>query len=190
MADGVSAQDIDGCYQVSRTTPTPTAHDWPAIRRITLQHDHTAEDWTATLNHISADQESADFSVRGSVSGEQGDGNSSKDFVAESGKLRIEGQDWMLGPAFELTHIPITPPLVVRWSVDYVCGDIPEVIDLGNGTTQYRYVLATGLANASHTVKISLPLTGLGVTEIRAYRPPLQVGRISAIANAIESRLR
>ena len=189
--DGGASEELDGCYQVTRTTPTPTAPDWPAIRRITLQHDHTPEEWTVTLNRISLDQKSFDFSVNGSVSGEQGDGNSAENFVAKSGKLRIEAKDWMIEPAFELTHIPITPPFAVRWSVDYDCGNDPEVIDLGNGTTQYRYVVAMGLTNASHQAKLSPPLTGLdGLTEIRIYRPPLEVGGISSIVSAIEMRLR
>jgi hypothetical protein len=172
--DGGSPKDLDGCYQVSRATSIGTVPNWPAIRRITLHRDHVPEEWTAILQSISPDQKSFDFSVRGSVSGDQGTGNSAENYTARSGLLDIEAQDWMVLRAFDEKHIPLHAPFTVHWSVDYVCGNTPEVIDLGGGHTQYRYILATGLANAAHTVKLSSPPDSLvSVTEFRAYQPPL-----------------
>jgi hypothetical protein len=172
--DGDSPQDIDGCFQVTRASSIETVPDWPALRRITLRHDHVAEDWTAILTQISSDQKSFTFTVSASKTGDEGSGDSSHDFLSKSGMISIEPQDWILQSAFELKHIPLQAPFEVHWSVKNVCDGEPEVIDRGDGTMQYRYVLGTGLSNKRHTVTLSSPPNDLAdITEFRAYKPPL-----------------
>jgi hypothetical protein len=173
--DGRSPEQVDGCYFVTRASPTQTVPTWPAVRRVSLASEPTSEDWTATINNMTPDQKTFDFSVRGSVTGDDGGGSSAHDFVSKSGKLSIAADDWMFARAFELSHTPTHTPFDVRWSVDSVCGNHPEVIDEGDGAMQYRYVLGAGLTNADHTVKLSLGAADVtNVTEFRAYKPPLQ----------------
>jgi hypothetical protein len=172
--DGISPKDIDGCYQVTRASSIGTVPDWPALRRITLRHDHVAEDWTATLKDISPDQRSFNFSVLASLSGNEGNGDSAHDFQSRSGRLSIEAQDWMLERAFEAKHTALHGPFEVHWSVINVCAGTPEVIDRGNGAMEYRYVLGTGLQNEKHALTIFGPPEQLAdVVEFREYRPPL-----------------
>lgn len=172
--DERSPKDIDACYQVTRSSPLSSVPDWPTIRHITLLHDHTAEDWTATITNITPDQKSADFTVRASASGDQGSGNSSRNYVSKTGQLSIDADDWMFEWGYTLKHIPLQVPAEVHWSVQYVCGGEPEVIDRGNGMVQYRYVLGTGLSNGKHTVELSIPANELAdAVEFRAYKPPL-----------------
>jgi hypothetical protein len=172
--DGDPSQDIDGCFQVTRASSIGTVPEWPALRRITLRHDHVAEDWTATLTQISPDQKSFTFAVEASKTGDQGTGDSSHDFLSKSGTLSIEPQDWMLENAFALKHTPLQAPFAVHWSVKDVCDGEPEVIDRGDGTIQYRYVLGAGLSNRKHAVTLSAPPNDLvDTTEFRAYKPPL-----------------
>jgi hypothetical protein len=172
--DGGSPKDIDGCYQVTRASSIGTVPDWPSLRRITLRHDHVPEDWTATLTNISPDQKSFEFTVKSSLAGDEGGGDSSHDFLSKSGNLSIEAQDWMLEPAFALKHIPLQAPFEVSWSVNDVCAGEPEAIDRGDGTTQYRYVLATGLVNEKHTIILSASANDFAdISEFRAYKPPL-----------------
>ena len=173
--DERSPKDIDGCYQVTRATPLKSVPDWPTLRRITLLHDHTAQDWTATITSITPDQKSADFTVSGSLTGDEGNGTSLRKYVAKSGRLSIDGDDWMFERGFLLKHIPLQVPAEVHWSVVYICGGNPEVIDQGNGMTQYRYVLGAGLSNAKHTAELSFPPHDLtDAVEFRAYKPPLR----------------
>ena len=172
--DGRSPKDIDGCYLVTRASSIGTVPDWPALRRITLRQDHVPEEWTATLTKISADQKSFDFTLKASITGDQGSGDSAHDFMSKSGKLSIEAQDWMVERAFDEKHIPLQSPFEVRWSVNDVCGGEPEVIDRGDGTTQYRYVVGTGLSNEKHEVTLLAPPSELAaIVEFRAYKPPL-----------------
>ena len=174
VIDGDSPKNMDGCYQVTRSSSVGSPPDWPALRRITLLHDHTAEDWTAIITNITPDQKLFDFSVKASSTGDEGSGNSSRKYISKSGQLSIDGPDWMFGPAYELKHVPLPVPAEVHWSVQYVCGGEPEVIDQGNGITQYRYVLGTGLSAGRHTVKLSFPDNDLAdAVEFRAYKPSL-----------------
>ncbi len=182
--DGVAPKDIDGCYQVTRASSIGTVPDWPAVRRISLHKDHVAEDWQATISQVTPDQKYFTFSVNGSVSGDEGNGDAYHDFHAKTGNLSIASQDWMVGQAFVDSHIPLPVPLVVHWSVQYVCGNAPEVIDMGDGSKQYRYVLATGLSNEKHVLRLAatgnagqgsttVAAAFAGAAEVRIYRPPL-----------------
>jgi hypothetical protein len=182
--DGVAAKDTDGCYLPSRSSGVATVPDWPAVRRISLHHDHVAEDWTATLTGFSPDQNSFHIEVRGSVSGDQGGADvtgargdtdpNGKTFTTRNGLLSIEDQDWMMGASFVHSHQAQTGPVEVRWSVGYLCGGTPETVDQGSGRMEYRYTLAAGLSDAGHQAQVTLAAgDGAKADEIRSYRPPL-----------------
>jgi hypothetical protein len=172
--DGRSPKDMDGCYLATRASSIGTVPDWPAVRRIVLTHDHIAEDWTAIMTQISPNQKSFAFTVEASKAGNEGSGDSSHDFVSRSGILGIEAQDWMLGQAYNLKHIPLQTPFHVHWSVVNICNGPAEEVDRGDGTKQYTYVLAAGLTNERHSLTINSDDDDLGnVSEFRAYRPPL-----------------
>jgi len=173
--DGQSPANLDGCYQVSRASSVGTVPDWPALRRITLQHDHLAEDWTTTLAEFSSDQKSFTFTVQGSRSGAEGSGRSDQRFVSRLGNLEIEPDDWMIERAWEHSHQAIHAPFQVSWSVDYVCGGKPEVIDRGNGATEYRYVLATDLPDGHHSITLSgSPEAMQDIDHLNAYKPRIR----------------
>ena len=172
--DGRAPKDIDGCYQVTRSSPLTSVTDWPAVRRITLVHDRTPADWTATITNMSPDQKLADFSVTSSASGDEGSGHSSANYVSKSGLLSIDADDWMFERGYELKHVPLQVPAQIHWSVLNICAGKPEVIDRGNGMTEYRYVLAAGLSNGSHTAELVSPANDLAAAlEFRAYQPSL-----------------
>jgi len=172
--DGAGANTLDGCYLASRTNGLPGVPDWPALRRVTLNHDHTPEQWTATVTGVSADEASFRFRLRGSVSGDQGEGDSAQSFTSTNGLLTIDPQDWMLARAFALKHVPVTEPFTVTWTVDPVCG-VAERIDERPAAAEYRYTLAAGLANGSHSAVITLAPDDLAaVRELRVYTPRLK----------------
>jgi hypothetical protein len=182
--DKLSPKDIDGCYQVTRSSPLKSVPDWPALRRITLLHDHAPEDWTVTITNMTPDQRSFAFTVSASASGDEGRGDSSHNFVSKSGRLSIDADDWMFERGYELQHIPLQVPAEVSWSVEYTCSGKPEAIDKGNGTVQYRYVLASGCSNEKHTAKLSFPPNDLAdAVEFRAYKPPLHENFKGGILN-------
>jgi hypothetical protein len=142
-------------------------------------HDRVAEDWTATLTDFSPDQKDFAFTVQASKSGQQGSGRAGQRFVAKSGTLEIEPDDWMVQRAFEHTHIPLHGPLQVKWTVRDVCNGEPETIDMGNGAMEYRYVLATGLADSTHTVSIQGPAEDFRILDhLIAYTPRIRTAEL------------
>jgi hypothetical protein len=173
--DGAPPTSLDGCFQVTRASSVGTVPDWPSVRRVTLNHDHVAEDWTATLTNIAPDQKTFAFTVVSSKSGDEGSGDSAHTFTSRDGHLTIEPQDWMFERAYALKHIPIQAPFEVHWSVTNACDGSPETIDLGNGATQFRYVLATALPNTNHNLLLTYPGNDLAsAIEFRVYKPPLR----------------
>jgi hypothetical protein len=173
--DGQSPKNLDGCYQVSRASSVVTVPDWPALRRIILMHDHVAENWTAVLSDFSPDQKEFTFAVHGSQAGPQGTGRSQETFVSNSRNLEIEPDDWMVERAWQHSKVALHSPFSIYWSVDYVCGGKPEVIDRGKGITEFRYILATGLSDTWHS--ISLRDSGEDLSKIdhlTAYRPRIR----------------
>jgi hypothetical protein len=173
--DGQPPSNLDGCYQVSRASSIGTVLDWPALRRISLLHDHAAEVWTATLTDFSPDQKDFNFTVQGATSGPEGKGRSGQRFVSSSGSLQIEPGDWMVERAWDHTHVALHGPFQVTWSVDYVCGANPEVIDRGNGVMEYRYVLAAGLTDTLHSVTIKGPVEDFrNIDHLTAYTPRIR----------------
>jgi hypothetical protein len=173
--DEHAPKDIDGCYQATRSSPLKSVPDWPALRRITLLHDHTVEDWTAIITKITPDQKLVYFTVRASATGDEGDGDSSRKYVSKAGQLSIDGDDWMFERGYALKHLQLQVPTEVHWSVQYICGETPEIIDLGDEMKQYRYVLGAGLSNGEHTAKLAFPSSELAnAVEFREYKPPMQ----------------
>ena len=168
VVDGKSVSQLSGCWLATRATQLDTGRDWPAVRRIDLIHDqkrdHTAEEWTATLTHFTADDADFDFTLTGSVSGPQGSGRASRDFVANSGALKIAAIDWMPPRAFRETKVRLRDPFTVRWSVKPLCGQPPQIS--GN---IYRYVVATGLPPGPHTALLGGDLAG----HLLVYKPTL-----------------
>ena len=171
MIDGLTPKQLDGCYQVTRSSDTQVEPDWPALRRITPHTDHTPADWTATIPDLSPEASRFRFTVASSADGEQGTGTAGQPFTSRDGLLSFEPDDWMLARAVTEKHRPIQSPFVVRWQVRFVCGADPEVIPLAPGRTQYKYVLATGLPNRTHAAQ--LKLAGAPNAFFRIYRPPL-----------------
>jgi len=173
--DAASPNKIKGCFQVSRASSIGTVADSPAVRRIELLDHRVAQDWSLTITRVSSDQKAFDFTVKGSITGYDGNGTSTQDFISRTQQFRIEPDDWMVERAFVKSHLPLIAPFEVRWAVAYICGGEPEVIHDGNGeAVQYRYVLGTGLPSGSHTVRLLWPKDILvHVTEYRVYRPSL-----------------
>lgn len=162
--DGLPPLAFDGCWMATRATELNTGRDWPATRRVDLVHDRTAEQWTATLSHFSPGDADFDFTLTGSVSGEQGSGRASQDFVSRSGALKLAAIDWMPPRAFRETNVPLQDPFVATWSVVPSCG-------LGPGIAggAYRYLLATGLPPGHHVARLDSSVTG----QLLVYKPQL-----------------
>ncbi|WP_375427116.1 SGNH/GDSL hydrolase family protein [uncultured Sphingomonas sp.] len=172
--DGKNPADIDGCWQTSRTTVLPGVPTWPAIRQVRIDPGlHRAERWTATLTGISPRQDRFHFNLAGAATGPDGDGDSDRDFVSPSGRVRIDASDWVVPAAFEFKGVRTPENFKVGWERRFVCFE-QRPVPLARGREEVRFVVATGLVNGRHTLDLRLsPAAAAATRELRVYRPPL-----------------
>lgn len=105
----------------------PKGVDWPwemwSMVRIGNRAPLVPERWTLTFTDWDAERAVARFTVRGSVTGEDGEGSSDAPFVSKSGRVVIEPDDWWLRLAQNLAKRrnrsmpPLTQSRVVWHSV-------------------------------------------------------------------------
>lgn len=172
--DGKRPDDIDGCWQIGRTTMVGIDPKWPAIRQVSVDPaDHRPEQWTAVLTDMSPNRDDFRFKLYSSVTGFDGEGSGKADFTSRSGKVRIAAKDWVMADLFRFHHVSLPDGFKVEWDRHFVCGD-EAATDLGNGRREIRHVAGTGLANGPHRMSIQFaPGAFAEVSSIRSYRPPL-----------------
>jgi hypothetical protein len=137
------------------------------------------ENWKCTFSDADPPYEDFSFSITGSVTGNDGTGNGTKDFRSNSGRVIIKGGDtekggdWHLNRSFRVLKTIVKNGDSVTWktfsiSRDYFSGHEQDW-DCDN-----EYVLFQGIPNANHLLK--LKKTGKRVPEIKeitVYRPLL-----------------
>lgn len=172
--DGVAARATPGCWQVTRTSPVGWIPEWPAIRQVGIATQPLeADEWTAVLTDFSPDLNDFRFTLRSARHGVDGTGRGSADFVSPSHRVTIEAKDWAFGYAQRIKPQRPFGSMVVRWSRRFVC-DRTSLVGPGAGPGEYRYVIATGLANGAHRLSLTLPPSDRAlVRSVRTFRPPL-----------------
>jgi hypothetical protein len=106
------------------------------------------------------------FSLRGSLTGEDGTGTSERTFTSNSGKIIIDSTQWFR--AKEFARFPwVKPGDVLKWEVKCMCKD--QVVPVAAGET----TVVQGIENGQHQLKLS----GKGLKDlqgIRIYEPALK----------------
>jgi hypothetical protein len=172
--DGRSPQQIDGCWQDSRTTHLPNVPDWPAIKRVTVAPDyHHADTWTLRVTQLNRAQDHFNFTLSSEQGGPDGEGTADKPFKSSSGRVSIDPVDWVLADGAQLSGAGVPEGQVIQWHRSFVCGDQPPVA-LGDGKVEQRHVLATGLENGPHVVDVQVAAAAPSMREVRAYHPSLK----------------
>ena len=166
--------DFPELYAISRPSGTPHI-GWPAVIRVDHEKPLVTEEWTAHLTDISEDGTKFKFSVAGSVTGPDGEGDSATRFVSKSGRVVLDPGDWFLHSDHEVSKKPMPATWDVRWKAEpqFVSKyALPDSLDPArdNATT-----LAQGLTNGPHTLTIiSTNGTPLPIKAIRVYTPPVR----------------
>jgi hypothetical protein len=169
--DGKAPRDLDGCWQTSRVSRLPTITDWPAIKRVTVDPaTHEAERWTITVTNLDDKQEKFDFTLSSSR-GALGSGKGDQSFTSSDGRVTIEPGDWNLAYARIAGGKGVEDGTSFTFDRHFVCNDQSPVA-LPNGAVEQRHVIATGLSNGHHVVKLSAAPDAPAISEARAYRPP------------------
>jgi hypothetical protein len=164
--DGRKPSEFPGCYAFTRVSP----HAWSPL--FIMRVDHNAplviEDWTLTLTSVAADGKSWKFAVKGSVTGDDGEGDSSQPFTSKSGRVVIAPDSWFPGGA------KIDNGYKITWKAVPLFADKVE-LKAGGAGKENLVTLAQGLPNGKHTIVLTAEQAiGKAVSAIRVYKPPMK----------------
>lgn len=164
--DGRELKTFPGVW--TGTRPSKSVNWMPAIKQVTVGANPVAEDWTLTcLDDSTPDGKKIHFKLTGSVTGDDGEGWSTADFVSTSGRIRIARRDW--GMVFPLKHRKVNLPkgFTVKWKTYPMFTDT-----FAPGAKGTETVLLQGVDNAEHALTIIRETGGeLGIRKFKAYRP-------------------
>lgn len=175
--DGRPVADDPGEYYSTRVTCWPM---WmPAICHVDLGVKPVNEDWVLTfIEGTSPDGQTLHYKVRGSKTGDDGEGWSTNDFTSASGRIKIAKRDWRLPWCVKYTNDQLKksgkPALELlgrelRWAVKPTYDWPYPKKDAGE-----RIVLAQGCANGPHVLRIvPKPGASLGIAKFIVHKPSL-----------------
>jgi hypothetical protein len=181
LIDGKKPSAIPELYQPSRVSGYPGI-GWPVISRIDHRAPLVLEEWTATLSHFSPDGKHFQFSVRGSVTGPDGEGNADQVFVSKSGRVVIDPEDWNVVYSFGLMRGPWAkdkskPPFVVPQEVVATWKIVPFFTDtystpvIPDPAVETPVLLAQGLSNGPHELRLVAHDGPVKIRSLRVYQP-------------------
>lgn len=160
--DGGPPTAIKETWLVSR--PSDAFHcDVPGIFRVESRAPIVVEKWTLTLKDVQPSAKSFRFSVNGSVTGDDGEGESGRDFVSKSGRVAIPKDAWYVHEAASI--VKQTPPdgFQFQWEVT------PLALDIVKAGSRHA-TIAIGLKPGPHVVRLYSTIEPKRLT-LRAWRP-------------------
>lgn len=148
------------------------------------------ESWELKFTHVSGDNLKLRYTVTGSKTGPDGEGESGKLFVSNSGRITINPDDFLSekrnGDSSKKELEPVQGELAIRWNVrplftDEVHGIPPRKGEPYNDRylIQYRYVtVADGLPHGEHELTLlPVPPKSKGdifpIDTVEIHKPPL-----------------
>jgi hypothetical protein len=166
--DGKKPSSINNCYYYTR----PSFDSASFLKKIgqllamQLTGKVKEEEWMMTVTWADSVKQQIGFSLKGSLTGEEGSGTSEHTFTSRSGQLIIEPTYWFT--AKEFANFPwMKPGDVLKWKVRSMCHD--EVAAQASETS----TIIQGINNGQH----QLMLTGKALNNVKAikvYRPVLE----------------
>ena len=117
------------------------------------------------------------FTLRGSATGEDGEGTTTEKFTSKSGRIAIDPNDWRLTPDYKPTAGQEAPALILQIVPDFRDQVAYQPDDAQHPTTDIRqqYVtLADGLPPGEHELTLIPSETGsFSVQAVEVFNPPL-----------------
>ncbi len=170
--DGKRPSELPELYGFSPVSPTHFAN-WPALTRVGSEQPLVEEEWTMTPHDFSSDSQRFAFSVRGSVTGPDGEGTNTQRFVSRSGRVVIEpGDHWLSLAVHWSGGRPVPEGYEAHWRVDrhfleelpartapaYGARIVPRVLQgLADGPHRLRLVAVDGIGGGIDAVHVGSP---------------------------------
>ncbi len=171
LVDKQSLKNNERCFYFTRPSLNP---DRSFLTNIGLLLDMEftdktkKEDWSLTIVSVDSVQQQISYTLKGSVTGEDGSGNSGNVFTSKSGSIIIKPEPWFRrrDPGDFSQFRWLKPGDVLKWQVRSMCHDSLSLTSLDKQT------LFQGIENGAH----QLTIKGPGVKNIKkiiVYKPLL-----------------
>lgn len=159
--DGQRPSELPELYGFSPVSPTHFAN-WPALTRVGSEQPLVEEEWTMTPHDFSADSQRFAFSVRGSVTGPDGEGTNTQRFVSRSGRVVIEsGDHWLDRAVYWSGGRPVPAGYEAHWRVDrHFLEELSDRTAPASGAGTVTRVLQ-GLSDGPHRLRL-VAVDGIG----------------------------
>ncbi len=175
LIDGTPPGASGELFYHARPSATPVMGR-PAISRIDREASLQAEEWTVTILECDVETDILRYSISGSKTGFDGEGDHKTRFVSNSGRVAIEPGMWMVNWSLRYQKATMPEGYQVTWQTLPLFVDPYQAPVTDDPAKEYATTLVQGLSNSEHTV--SLIPNGDGpvpVAAFRVYRPPLAV---------------
>ncbi len=137
-----------------------------------------SEEWSCIFTEAIAPYNDFSFKIAGSVTGSDGSGRGSRDFVSKSGRVIIDkgdaenGGDWHLNRSYKVLKTIVSKGDTVKWKTYSISTDTFVPASENDSERENITILFQGVPNTNHILKIIK--TGQNfpkISEIRVYKP-------------------
>lgn len=174
LIDGKAPSQFPELYYHTRPTAAPNVW-WPSINIFGHEKPLVVEKWTLKFTECDVEKGILKFSVSGSVTGPDGEGDASQRFVSNSGRVVIEPSAWSVMGALKYSKKPVPDGYVITWETRPLFVDTYQAPATPDKALECPTTLAQGLSNGPHTVEIIPNGDGpVPVQSFKVYKPPLQ----------------
>jgi hypothetical protein len=173
--------EFQDCYFVTRPYNS-SGKSWPWELPGMIRVQHTApwinEEWTCIFKEAEEPYSDFSFSISGAVTGYDGTGRASLDFISDSRRIIIragdaeEGGDWHLKRSFKVLKTRVHPGDTIQWKTYSACTDLYIPGQMTPKSVENVTTLFQGVENTRHTLQIIRSGERKPpIKEIRVYRP-------------------
>lgn len=179
--DGKRPSTFQGTYFMTRPYSVENKlWPWTLPAMIKVGHDKhwVEEEWTCRFTEALPPFEDFSFEISGSVTGKDGTGKGSEDFVSLSKRVIIKkgdaenGGDWHLNRSYKVMKTTVKAGDEVNWKTYSISIDTLDLTRYSDLKGEKVVTLFQGVPNTKHVLSVSgAGIEKLPVTEIRVYRP-------------------
>lgn len=181
LLDGKRPSTFQGTYFMTRPySDENKSWPWtlPAMIRVGHENLWVEEEWTCKFTEAIAPYEDFTYEISGSVSGKDGTGKGSEDFVSPSKRVIINkgdaenGGDWHLNRSYKVLKTTVKAGDEINWRTYSISIDTLDLSRYSNSKIEKIITLFQGVPNTKHVLTVSgVGIENLPVTEIRVYQP-------------------
>jgi hypothetical protein len=150
----------------------------PAMIRVDHIEPWIDEEWSCVFYEAEPPYTDFRYRISGSVTGKDGEGMGSQDFVSHSGRVIIKkndaenGGDWHLNRSYRVLKTIVSSGDMVKWKTFSISTNIIITSSTGDLSGEKNLILFQGVPNTGHILKIAASAGDIpAISIIKVYRP-------------------